>query len=433
MKIVLAATPLAGHTNPMLGIARILIDAGHEVVAHAGRAFQDRATRIGAAFLPLPASADFAFLDPHTKLPGLEVLPPGPERQRLGMELVLVDYVIPQHIGLQQVLREFEADLVIVDHVFLGVLPMLLGPRSKRPSVAMFNTTILHWSREDGAPHYQGLPPAASHAQREQYAAIAKEHDRVVYEPLVKRLNQYLAELGVGPMSTNLNDAVVSLPDAFMQLTVPGFEFPRSDLPASVSFVGALPIEANQAPLPPWASELDGNRKVVLVTQGTVANRDFELLVVPTLAALANEPDLLVVVGTGGRPVEAVPGPIPANARLASYLPFEWLLPKVDVFVTNGGYGSVNQAMSHGVPLVTAGLTEDKADGNARVGWSGVGIDLATNSPTPDALRAAIRTVLDTERYRLRAAAIEQEFKRIDTRAEIVRVVESLAQSQQVG
>jgi UDP:flavonoid glycosyltransferase YjiC (YdhE family) len=49
---------------------------------------------------------------------------------------------------------------------------------------------------------------------------------------------------------------------------------------------------------------------------------------------------MLVVATAGGRPVEAIPGVIPANARLASYLPFEWLLPKVDVLVTNGGYGA---------------------------------------------------------------------------------------------
>ena len=185
-----------------------------------------------------------------------------------------------------------------------------------------------------------------------------------------------------------------------MQLSVPSFEFPRV-LPHSVRFIGALPIVPNQAPLPTWAPELDGGRKVVLVSQGTVANHDFGLLVAPTLAALADEPDLLVVVTAGGRPVEAIPGPIPANARLATYLPFEWLLPKVDVCVTNGGYGGVNQALSFGIPLVTAGLTEDKADVNVRVAFSGVGIDLATNTPTPAALRNAVRTVLDTQNYRL--------------------------------
>jgi len=105
------------------------------------------------------------------------------------------------------------------------------------------------------------------------------------------------------------------------------------------------------------------------------------------------------------------------------------MLPKADVFVTNGGYGSVNQAMSFGIPLVTAGLTEDKADVNARVAWSGVGINLATNEPTPQALRAAVRTVLDAPNYRSRASLMAREFEAIDTRSEIVRIVDRIASS----
>ena len=139
------------------------------------------------------------------------------------------------------------------------------------------------------------------------------------------------------------------------------------------------------------------------------------------------EPDLLVVATAGGRPIDAIPGPIPGNARLAQYLPFEWMLPKVDVFVTNGGYGSVNQAMSFGIPLVTAGLTEDKADVNARVAWSGVGINLATNKPTPQALREAVRTVLDKPDYRSHAASMSHEFDGIDTRSEILRIVNQVS------
>ena len=136
---------------------------------------------------------------------------------------------------------------------------------------------------------------------------------------------------------------------------------------------------------------------------------------------------MVVTVTAGGRPIGAIPGPIPDNARLASYLPFEWMLPKVDVFVTNGGYGSVNQAMSFGIPLVTAGLTEDKADVNARVAWSGVGIDLATNEPTPQALRDAIRTVLDKPNYRSRASLMADAFAEIDTRSEILRIVSQVS------
>jgi UDP:flavonoid glycosyltransferase YjiC (YdhE family) len=164
----------------------------------------------------------------------------------------------------------------------------------------------------------------------------------------------------------------------------------------------------------------------VLVTQGTVANHNFSLLVAPTLAAKANEPDVLVVATAGGRPIEAIPGKIPSNARVASFLPFEWLLPRVSVLVTNGGYGSVNQAMRFGVPLVTAGLTEDKADVNARIAWSGVGINLATNEPTQEALRKAVRTVLDRPAYRLRAVQMANEFASIDTRSEILRIIDQV-------
>ena len=116
-----------------------------------------------------------------------------------------------------------------------------------------------------------------------------------------------------------------------------------------------------------------------------------------------------------------------------SYLPFDWVLPKVDVFVTNGGYGSVNQAMSFGIPLVTAGLTEDKADVNARVAWSGVGIDLATNQPTPQALREAVRTVLDKPNYRLRASLMADEFNDIDTRSEVLRILRQVSHPSDEG
>jgi len=426
MKIVIATTPAPGHVNPMLGITRILMDEGHEVVAFTGSAFKDRIERTGAAFRPLAPSADQDLVDPFSKYPELKTLPPGLELLRVIIERLFVDNMPAQHAGLQEVLREVPAELVVGDDYFLGLLPMLLGPRSKRPPIVCFGTSILHWPRVDLAPDFLGLPPAVTQAEREEYAAIAQEHEHVVNQPVARRLNRCLEVLGIGPLATPPFETMVKLADAYLQLTVPSFEFPRT-VPSSVQFVGAVPIIPNQAPLPPWADELDGSRKVVLVTQGTVANHDFNLLVKPTLAALADQPDLLVVVTAGGRPVDSIPGPIPANARLACYLPFEWILSKTDVFVTNGGYGSVNQAMSFGIPLVCAGLTEDKADVNARVAWSGVGINLETSAPTPQALRNAVRRVLDTQSYRARASLMAQEFARIDTRAEILRIVGSHA------
>jgi MGT family glycosyltransferase len=422
MKVLIVSTPATGHLNPLLAIGRILMAEGHELVFMTGTFLRGRIESTGAKFHPLPKEAD---LDHREILTAdeLKTIPPGPQLLRIAVERFFVDTIPAQYSGMQEVLRQFPADIIIGDDMFFGVLPMLLGPRSKRPAIALCGTSILHWRRDDKAPTFAGLPPAATPAQLDEYAGIAREHNKIFDGPLSLCLNRTLKVFGVGPVSRPLFESVVDIADVYMQLSVPGFEFPRDNIPSTVTFIGTPPIIPNQAPLPSWADELDGSRKVILVTQGTVANHDFDLLIGPTLAALANEPDLLVVVTAGGRAMEDIPGPIPDNARLASFLPFEWVLPKVDVFVTNGGYGSVNQAMSFGIPLVTAGMTEDKADVNVRVAWSGVGINLATNNPTPQALREAVRAVLDKPDYRSRASAMADEFRAIDTRSEILRIV----------
>ena len=77
--------------------------------------------------------------------------------------------------------------------------------------------------------------------------------------------------------------------------------------------------------LPYWWAGLDYPLPVVHVTQGTVANANLGQLLVPALRALAGE-DVLVVAATGGRPLAALTaalgGPLPANARVAEFLPY---------------------------------------------------------------------------------------------------------------
>jgi UDP:flavonoid glycosyltransferase YjiC (YdhE family) len=291
MKILLASTPATGHLNPLLAIGRFLIDEGHEIAFLSGSALRSPIDRIGAKFYAFPAGADFDLRDFATVAPELKTIPPGLEWFRVALERVFVDAIPAQHEGIQQVLQDFPADIIIGDDMLFGVLPMLLGPRAKRPPIALCGTSFLHWRREDGAPNFAGLLPATTQAQRDDYSAVYREHDEHLYQPVGDRLNRSLQTMGVGPLSVPMFDSVVELADASLQLTVPSFEFPRA-FPASVRFVGRPPIIQGQAPLPPWARELDGSRKVVLVTQGTLANHNFGLLVGPTLAALANEPDL---------------------------------------------------------------------------------------------------------------------------------------------
>ncbi|OSI71561.1 MULTISPECIES: glycosyltransferase [Bradyrhizobium] len=426
MKILIASSPFTGHINPMFSIGRMLVSQGHEVAGLSASAMRSAIEGAGATFYPFPDAIDRDYRDMAAVFPDYKDIPPGLEMSRFYLERVFIDPIPAQDEGLKRVLSEFSADVILADNLFFGAFPMLLGSSLDRPPIILCGTMFLHFRRDDGAPNFAGLLPAQNEVEREAYAVIAKDHEEVLYLPVRKHLNNCLWRMGIKPLAMDAHEAAVVLPDAYLQLTVPDFEFPRRDLPRSISFVGALPIIPRQAPLPPWARDLDGSRKVVLVTQGTVSNHNFDQLIIPTLAALANEPDVLVVATTGGRPIEAIASAIPSNARIATYLPFEWLLPHVDALVTNGGYGSVNQALSFGIPLVAAGLTEDKADTNARVAWSGVGIDLKTQEPTSSALREAIRAVLDMRSYRARSARMAAEFAKMDTRSEILSILDDV-------
>ena len=154
---------------------------------------------------------------------------------------------------------------------------------------------------------------------------------------------------------------------------------------------------------PSWWPRLTEGHPVVLVTQGTIAT-DPAALLRPAIEGLAGQ-DVLVVALTGG-PDVATLGPLPENVVAAPFVPFDDLLPHVAVMVTNGGFGGVQRALARAIPLVVAGTTEDKKEVNVRVGHSGAGIDLRTNTPTGRAVADAVRTVLRDPRFALSAERV---------------------------
>ncbi len=102
----------------------------------------------------------------------------------------------------------------------------------------------------------------------------------------------------------------------------------------------------------------------------------------------------------------------------------------MDVMVTNGGYGGVHQALACGVPLVVAGVSEDKPEVAARVRWSGAGIDLRTSRPTADQVANAVRTVLTDPRYKESARRLQAEIATYDAMQIIHDRLEALAQAR---
>ncbi len=346
------------------------------------------------------------------------------------MERIFGDTIPDQASGLRATLAHFPADLILTDDIFAGTLPLLLDSKAERPAIAVLGITFLILHRDDGAPPALGLPPTTEEPQIAEYRKMMDAANSALFEPIRARVNGILSSMHVPPLPLSFFDSLVTLPDCFFHTSAPEFEYPRRDLPKSVRFVGALRPPTHYELPTDIAEALSLGRRVVLVTQGTLANFDFSHLVAPTLEALADRDDVVVLVSTGGRPVSEIAVELPSNARVAPFLPYDLVMNKTDVLVTNGCFGTVTNALGHGVPMVVAGTTEDKAEVAARVAWSGTGIDLRTEQPTSLQLRSAIDSVLSDNRYRDRAAEMGRAFARYDAADEITSLISETVASR---
>lgn len=407
--VLVCSSPLVGHVTPMLAVAAGLVGHGHDVRFLTGRRFEEQVARTGAAFLPLPPEADFDDSSLDAAFPGRVGLK-GPKGIRFDIQEIFMRPGKAQYQAILAASAERPVDAVLAESLFMGAALLLAGPGTGRPAVINCGIVPLSLASRDTAPYGLGIPPMPGLHGRIRNRALQSLTEKVVFGPVQKYADRVSRDVTGSPFPTFFMDWPRAA-DRIAQFTVPEFEYPRSDLPGTVHFVGPVSQGGKAtaagngtpgtgaAPLPAWWDELDAGRPVVHVTQGTVANRDFDDLVRPAIEGLAQD-DVLVVVSTGGRPVETLSGPLPENVRVASYLPYDELLPKTDVLVTNGGYGGVQFALRHGVPLVVAGQTEEKPEVCARVAWSGTGINLRTNRAKPQAVANAVRAVLSDSSYR---------------------------------
>jgi UDP:flavonoid glycosyltransferase YjiC (YdhE family) len=380
-----------------------------------GSRFRPRAEEAGCRFVPLQGTADYDDRLPDDYLPDRDRYR-GVRRAQYDIRTIFVETIPDQYRSLRDAAAAVEPDAILVDGAFGGALPFM-AQTSHRPPVLALGVTPLTQSSRVLGPHGMALPPARGAADRLRYGLLNAIARRVIFRPTQKAGVRAFAACGAR-LDGFVMDASRHF-DRFLQTGPASMEYPRPDLAPQTCFVGVLPQTASDAPLPSWGDDLDGARPVVHVTQGTIDNHDFDRLMRPTLEALAGL-DVVVVATAGGRPVEAL-GQLPVNARAASYVDYDSLLSRTDVFVTNGGFGGVQAALAAGVPLVVAGGSEDKPEVAARIGWSGAGIDLRTGTPAPAAVRRAVEAVLTSPSYRDNARRIAAEAAAHDALGEISR------------
>ncbi|MCC8381983.1 glycosyltransferase [Xenorhabdus sp. PB30.3] len=423
-RIVLAAIATPGHVFPICTIARHLIGQGHDITIFSGALFRQQSEALGASFVAFDSIVDVDYRNLEQTFPERALHPPGNAQTSFALKQFFAAPIPVLYPQLQQLVED--ADLLISDNTFYAILPLLQKPADERIPIIVVGVTPLLLSSKDSIFWGARIPPELLPVdlKREQ---LVDEETRELIMQVRNAFNIALTAVNSPLLTQDHNDVIVKQSDRFLQLATQLFEFPRDDLPESLDFIGSLAVDVRDDKTQlKWSDE---SLPLVIVTQGTLANVDFTQLIIPTLQALSGLPVRVLAI-TAGRPVEILGKSIPDNVRVVEYLDFEYWLPRSVAFITNGGYGSLNAAIRHGVPMVVAGTGDGKLEAVARVIWARCGISLNTDTPSKQQIYQAVTRILSSGEWYQQAQRLKADYAAHNALETITHHVNTLIASQ---
>ena len=167
--------------------------------------------------------------------------------------------------------------------------------------------------------------------------------------------------------------------------------YPDFSRPPNHHFLGAIAWEPTVS-LPPWWAELPSDRPTIYVNLGSSgASRLLDIV----LLALADLPVFVIAARAGGQS----PTVLPANARLADFLPGSVAAAAAGLAVCNGGSPATQQALRAGIPMLALPSNMDQYLNAARVVAAGAARVLRAEQADSSAVRTAVSALLQDDGY----------------------------------
>lgn len=389
MRILFTTVPLSGHFHPLVPIARAAIAAGHKVAFACAASFVPTVERVG--FRAFPAGFDNRGRVIPELFPGyLKIATvrswsiPGFFKMATirswSMPNIFVDvYAVTMTPDLLTLVQEWQPDLIVRDSSEYGgcVAAEMIG--------------IPHASVRTASPSSQyGLR-------------------HFIAEPLAR-----LRELnGLPP------DPDVKMPFRYLHLATepPRFRLPDSPVAPTAHPLRPVTFESGNEALPPWVAGLP-DRPTIYATLDTVFSRSTggHEIFPAVLAALRGEPVNLIVT---------------LKQNIERFIPQRLVLPYCDLVVHHAGFSTVTGALNAGLPMVVIPIGADQPDNAACCAALGVGVVIEPDNRTPEAIRAAVRTVLSDPSYRTNAERVRAEMTTLPGPEYAVTLLERLATEKQ--
>jgi MGT family glycosyltransferase len=412
-----------GTLPPELGLARRLVERGHEVHVLGDPTIAERARAGGCGFSPWRRAPHRTSLDPSDDLIKDWELSNPLQMVRSMIDNFMAGPAAAFASDTVDVIGEVEPDLVVADSMMLGT--MVAAEAAKVP-FAVLVPNIWMMPTPGVPPIGPGFAPARSVLGHARDAALRAATNRIFRRGLLP-LNTARAEHGLAPLPSLFEQILGA--DRVLVLTSAAFDFAAPKVPANVHYVGPVLDDPDWAEpwSPPWPHGNDD--PVVLVAfSSTFQDQGAQLRrVVEALSGL--EVRAVVTLGQAIDTAEVTPEP---NVVVVPSAPHAPILREASLVVTHCGHGTTLKALAAGIPLVCMPMGRDQNDTAARVVHHGAGRRLSPKASTAK-IAAAVEHVLGDDRYRREAgrlaAAIADEQQRTNAASEL----EALAATRDTG
>lgn len=402
MRFLFTIQPGIAHLHLVAPIAAALREAGHTVAFACAQAFCRYVEALG--FTCFPCGLDW--LESEADRTFLELRDRPLEQQDRGWLVTEVFADIAAHRMVPDLLalcRTWRPDLIVRDEMEFGAC--IVAEQIRLPYATVSVETFLPaqiWEPQIGNQlaylrSAYGLPP----------------------HPAMDMLHPYL----------------------YLSFVPPSYQLPRFTLPPVGHLLRPPPFEQDRmGSVPGWLAELP-QRPTVLVTLGTVFNRQTSLFQ-KIITALGDEPiNVVITLGSGADPDQI--GPRPDNIYIEPYIPLARLLPHCQLAITHGGVHTTLSVLCYGLPMLCIPIGASSIFRAVRCVDLGMGLAIKSNVDAqmlgrlghtavwPDltipSIRQAVRELLQEPQYRLNAQKARSEMQALPGPERAVELLTKLA------
>jgi MGT family glycosyltransferase len=405
-KILFATCPLDGHINPLTGLAMHLMATGCEVAWYTSEIFTAKFEKLGIRHFTFKKAQDINAVSVDEIFPERQEITDLIEKINFDLINAFI-YRAPEFLeDIIDVRKTFPFELVVCDSYFPAI--PLIKPKINVPVISIGIVPLAEESI-DLAPSGTGLLPSENQEELDIYQQMREELSKVVFKPAIEAFSSILDSYTVPHKKALMPDVLIRHSDLYLQIGTPSFEYLRSDIGKNIRFIGGLMPYADLGNDMSWFDKrILSYTTIVLVTQGTV-EKDTRKLIEPALEAFKDTNTLLIVTTGGTNTVSLRSKYQYNNIIIEDYIPFEALMPHVDVFITNGGYSGTIISIMNNLPIIAAGVHEGKNEVCARIGYFKCGINLNTETPSAAAIRNAFKQILNNGSYKKNVMKLNRE------------------------